>query len=176
MVRGRKQGSLAGLVAGVALLLAACRGAGATDRPAAQIDPGPQPDHQQPVAALAPGDFAAPDAIGGFVRESLRGSPLATGDGGSAAVYRGEGGSVLVSTFLFDSAEDAAATVRYTLSAPVIAARLDDSAGPARHGYGVARDRHGGYLAAWSDDGWVYVVRTTAGLDTLRRFLDAFPF
>ncbi len=181
-------GKAAGLV--LVLVLAACGGGddggngdGAATAPPADTTPGrvaPTPRPPAPRLKLLPEgeprDFEAPFSVGEFIRQSVRGQPTANRSGGQRATYRAGDRAVTLSVYHFERPEDALDAVRFALEGSTIDALLSDPYFSPTVAYGVARDRHGNHLAAWSQYGWYYLARVSGGPEDLAAFMEVFPY
>lgn len=130
----------------------------------------------KPLPQVAPTAFEAPITAGEFRRQSVHGSTTAMQTGGQEATYTIESGTVRLTVYYFDTIDEALNTVRFTLSSTSLTQFIQEPRYSARWSYGVARDRFGAYVAVWSHDNWVFMVRTTDNLGVLQSFLNSFPY
>ena len=181
---------LGGLI--VALVITACggddndtdNGGGNGERPptSGQIAPTkvfptrvPSPrTRPQPVGE--PVDFEAPFSVGQFVRQTTQGRSTATRTGGLQAIYNQDQTSITLNVYHFDTLEQAVETVKFALGSATITQMVATPEYFSYASYGVAQDRHGAYIVAWSNEKWAFLVRTSGDLNTLNSFLDAFPY
>jgi len=123
-----------------------------------------------------PYDFEAPFSVGSFTRESMQGRAVSAQTGGLQATYQSGDDTIVLTAYHLDDADQAVATVRFALEAGSIIDLLEPPYyGPAAS-FGVALDRHGGYLAAWSHNEWCFLATSNGSLDALNNFLEGFPF
>lgn len=135
----------------------------------------PSPRNLAPPAG-DPQAFEAPFSAGKFTRESLAGNVVSPQTGGQRVVYSGAGGTVVLTLYRFPTAAEATQTVTFTLSASSIDTLLTELYTAPAASFGIARDRHGGLIAAWSRGEWAYIARTTGERALLDEFLSVFPY
>ena len=123
-----------------------------------------------------PQAFEVPYSAGPFVRQTVAGSVVSPQTGGQRASYAGSGGMIVLTVYHFMTVGEATHTVEFTLGASSVESLLTDLYVAPAAAYGVARDQHGGYLAAWSRGPWAYIARTTDSRDVLDDFLGVFPY
>jgi hypothetical protein len=144
-----------------------------TPAPTEVSEPAPR-SHTLPE--VAPYDFEAPFSVSTFVRQSAQGRPTSTGTGGLQATYQLEQNIVTLTIYYFATADEASRTAQFALKSGSMVEMVEPLyVGPAIT-FGIAQDRHGGYLAAWSHEGWCFLVATPNGLDILNSFLESFPY
>lgn len=125
---------------------------------------------------VKPYDFEAPFSVATFIRQSAQGRTTSPGNGGLQATYQQDQNSVVMTVYHFETADEAARTVQFTLQSGSMVRMVEPIyVGPAIV-FGIAEDRHGGYLAAWSHESWCFLVATPNGLDVLNSFLESFPY
>ncbi len=165
------------------LLLAGCggkkgsthSGGGQLSAPGAATSRSPAP-RSRPLPAGKPYDFETPFSAGQFVRQAMRGRATATQTGGLQTTYQQGGTVVVVTAYYFDTPEEAGATVRFALASATLTQIVEGPFDSRAVVYGIAQDRNGGYVAAWSHNGWCFLARTTGSLEALQEFLGAFPY
>ena len=135
--------------------------------------PGPR---ERALPSGDPHEFEAPFSAGQFVREATQGRATAIRAAGLQAIYRQDQTSVVLNVYRFDAPEQAVETVRFALSSATITQFVVEPVYRPYTSYGVAQDRHGGHMAAWSNNEWAFIARTSGDLNTLNAFLDAFPY
>lgn len=123
-----------------------------------------------------PQAFEAPYSAGGFVRETAAGNAVSPQTGGLRVTYKHSGGTIVLTVYHFTTVAEATQTVEFTLSASSIDTLLDDMYTAPASAFGIAQDRHGGYIAAWSRNQWAYIARTTGERAVLDEFLSVFPY
>jgi len=176
------------LVGGVLLAilwlgLVACGGSKNSQNPVGggQSSPGratpraPAP-RDKAVPSGNPYEFEAPFSVGTFVRQTTHGNVTSTQLGGLQATYQQGRESAVLTVYHFDRPDQAVQTVQFALEQASIARAVGTPYFGPDMAFGIAQDRRGGYLAAWSRDGWCYLVQITGSPDALNAFLDAFPY
>lgn len=123
-----------------------------------------------------PHQFEAPLSVGNYVRESMSGQPTGMQTGGLQAIYSGGSGDTVLTVYYFRTPAQAVESVRFALESSSIVEQLDKPFYDPVVAYGVARDRHGAYVAAWSHYEWFFQVRTTGDLEMLNTFMETFPY
>jgi hypothetical protein len=134
------------------------------------------PPRTRPQPVGEPVDFEAPFSVGQFVRQTTQGRSTATRTGGLQAIYNQDQTSVSLNVYYFDTLEQAVETVKFALGSATIKQMVATPEYFSYASYGVAQDRHGAYIVAWSNEKWAFLVRTSGDLNTLNSFLDAFPY
>lgn len=168
----------------MSLALAACGGdddGGDTDdAPAAPADGGPAnrpPEvRSRPLPEGDPYAFTAPFSVGNFVQRSTTGRVTATQTGGLQAIYSNDSQQAVLTVYHFPTIELAQETVRFTLSSATISRVVEQPTYTTRSSFAMAQDRYGGAVAVWSRLEWVFIVRTTGGIEPLNQFLEVFPY
>ncbi len=130
----------------------------------------------KPLPQVDPFAFEAPLTAGEFRRQSVEGHTTSMQTGGQLVTYKNEAGSVVLTIYYLDTTDEALDTVRFALSSSSLTKMIDEPVYSVRWSFGVAQDRFGGYLAAWSHDNWCFMARTTDNLSVLQSFLNAFPY
>ncbi len=119
--------------------------------------------------------FEVPFSAGGFVRASLTGNPVSAQSGGQRAIYTGDDATVVLSVYYFAQTDEATRTVEFTLNGSGVAQVLAEPYYAPTVSYGIVQHTNGSHVAAWSHQGWVFIVQTEA-FDVLQTFLDVFPY
>lgn len=130
-----------------------------------------------PRARLLPeGDpilFEVPFSSGNYTRQILSGRPTATHAGGQRATYQAGDTTVALTVMYFADPAQAVEAVRYVLDGATITNVVGDPYFSPAVAFGVAQDRHGNQIAAWSQYNWYFLARSTGNLDS---FLEVFPY
>jgi hypothetical protein len=176
------------LVGGVLLAilwlgLVACGGSKSSNTPVGggqsspgRVTPRASAPRDRAVPSGDPYDFEAPFSVGTFVRQTTHGNVTSTQLGGLQATYQQGTDSAVLTVYHFDRPDQAIQTVQFALEQASIAQEIGTPYFSPNVAFGVAQDRRGGYLAAWSRDGWCYLLQITGSPDALNAFLDAFPY
>lgn len=138
--------------------------------------PRPPAPRSLPAPEGDPVTFETPLSAGAFLRQRVSGSPVSTQTGGQQATYTRDGGTLVLRVYHFPTAQEAMRTVEFTLSASSIAEVLGEPHYAAAASFGVARDQHDGYLAAWSRNEWAFIARTSGDRAVLDDFLSVYPY
>ncbi len=129
-----------------------------------------------PVPEGDPQQFETPFSAGAFLRESLRGNAVSPQTGGQRATYmHPDGGKVEITVYRFQSLGEAQRTVEFTLGGNSIDTLIGEPYYAPAVSFGLAQDRQGSYLAAWSRDRWVYIARAPDRA-LLDQFLAVYPY
>jgi hypothetical protein len=128
------------------------------------------------VPSGAPYDFEAPFSVGTFVRQTMHGNVTSVQLGGLQATYAQGSDNAVLTVYYFSLPDQAVQTVQFALGQASMARAVGTPYYSPDVAFGVAQDRRGGYLAAWSHGGWCFLAQTTGSLDVLNAFLDAFPY
>jgi hypothetical protein len=135
--------------------------------------PRPPAPRSKDIPSEDPKHFEAPLSVGNFVRETMTGSPTGTQTGGLQATYSG---GIVLSIYYFDRPDQAVDSVRFALESSGIVEQVEKPFYDPVVAYGVGRDQHGVYMAAWSHYEWFFMVRTAGDLDVLNSFMETFPY
>lgn len=142
----------------------------------ATVTPLPPAPRAKTLPSGDPNLFEAPFSVGQYVRQSIKGKPTAPAAGGQRATYRAGDTVAALTVYRFDEADQALAAVRTALTGSTIVQQVDKPFyGPAA-AFGVAQDRFGGYVVAWSQYEWYFQVRMLGSLTDLNAFLEMFPY
>ena len=128
------------------------------------------------VPEVAAYDFEVPFTVGAFVQQQAQGHATGLATGGLQVMYLQQQNLVVLTVYHFSDPEQAINTVRGALESSSIVRAIETPHYLAPAAYGIVQDRQGGYLAAWSHYGWVFIVRTPTALDALNSFMAAFPY
>jgi hypothetical protein len=165
------------------LMLVACGSSQSGNTPAgggesspARATPRAPAPRSKAVPSGDPYDFEAPFSIGTFVRQTMHGNVTSTQLGGLQATYAQGSDNAVLTVYYFTLPDQAVQTVQFALGQTSIARAVGTPYYSSDVAFGVAQDRRGGYLAAWSHGGWCFLAQTTGSLDALNAFLDAFPY
>ena len=123
-----------------------------------------------------PQTFEAPYSAGGFVREMAAGNPVSPQTGGQRVTYSHANGMVVLTVYYFTTIAEATQTTEFTLNASSIDELLEAPYLAPAATFGIAQDRHGGTIAAWSRNQWAFIARTTGDRALLDDFLAVFPY
>lgn len=162
----------------VALVLAGCGGLGKDKNSDDEGSGVPTLDapRNRTLPEGEPFAFEAPFSVGKYLRESMDGRSTATQAGGLQATYAADGQIILLTAYRFTSPQQAVETVRFALESPGFVEMVEPPYYSPAIAYGVALDRHGGHTGIWSHDRWMFKAYTTHGLDTLKNFMELFPY
>jgi hypothetical protein len=171
------------VIVGLVLVLVVLSGCGGGDNDAGDgstpdptpIAPNPAP-RSRSLPSGEPFDFEAPVSAGDFVRGAATGRATGIDTGGFVATYAQDGTTIALTVYAFGSAEEAVDTVRYALNAQSILHLAEESFYGRNAAYGIGQLRQGGYLAAWSHETWCFLARTNGDLNSLKQFLEDFPY
>ena len=149
---------------------------GGGQSPAGQGTPLAPAPRSRALPSGTPYDFEAPFSVGTFVRQTMRGNVTATQSGGLQATYAQGTNDAVLTVYHFDQPDQAVRTVQFALGQTSLVRLVGTPYYGPDVAFGIAQDRRGGYLAAWSHGGWCFLVQTTGSLDVLQTFLDPFPY
>ena len=138
--------------------------------------PLPPPPRERLEPEGDPYNFEPPFSVGDFVRQTLRGNATAVQAGGQQATYRNDSETIVLKIYHFNRTADAIATVEDTLNASNIVAEVGESYISPAVTFGVVQDKHGAYLAAWSNYHWAFMITAPDSLDALNVFLESFAY
>jgi hypothetical protein len=144
-----------------------------------QITYAPRPTlvRDRPTPPGEPTTFEAPFSAGEFVRESMTGNPTLASAGGIEAIYTSNSKAVRLNAYYFGSSDEAIENARLALESAAVAQVITPPDYNSKQMVlGMAQDSKGGYLAVWTHDRWLFLARTTSDLNTLKAFLDVFPY